>query len=48
MMRWFRRWFCGETFSRSWWSHLQRHEMSRGIDQSRIDWQAMKDEAYKR
>jgi hypothetical protein len=34
-------WWRGD-FSREWWRDRDRWEMSRGVEQSAVDWDAMK------
>lgn len=41
MIRWLLTWWRGD-FSRDWWRHQQRAEFSRGVDQSCVDWDAMR------
>ena len=47
MFSWLLVWWRGDL-SLAWWRDRQRWEMSRGIEQSSIDWDAMKREAFKR
>jgi len=45
-LRWLFR--IARPVSRHWLEEQQRRECSAGIDQSAIDWDAMKQEAFKR